>query len=264
MSDDRRKRQRLEDVFPGEEHLARLYEQAKDEAPPPALDAAVLAEALRALESPPRIARVSFFPSRKWAVPLALAATFLFFVSTQMTPNFLREARAPHPTALSSLEKPTKQDDSAPQATPPRVQAPAFNFKNKRQAEPLAESPAESEAESERRAMQPRSAPVESRALLAKDKNATTAAAKAESQAPQASGLATPSRAPSAPETKEMFDRDAQQEQALSPEAWVRKINELRRAGKLREAEDNIKQFKQRYPSYPIEKFLEPVTTKAP
>ena len=40
--------------------------------------------------------------------------------------------------------------------------------------------------------------------------------------------------------------------QSLEPKAWLDRIAELRRQGKLQEAEENLKAFRERYPDYPL------------
>src|ERR1051325_10103461 len=73
MSDKRREQHPGDEPLQEEEELlARLYQQTKDEEPPSHLDDAVLAIARRAAQ--PSSRRLSFLPSRKWAVPLSLAA----------------------------------------------------------------------------------------------------------------------------------------------------------------------------------------------
>lgn len=48
----------------------------------------------------------------------------------------------------------------------------------------------------------------------------------------------------------------ATEKEGLSPEAWLRRIAELRKQGKHAEADASLAEFKKRYPDYPIEKWL--------
>src|SRR5262245_26374494 len=75
MSDKRREQRPGDEPLQEEDLLARLYQQTKDEVPPSHLDAAILATARRAAQ--PSSRRIYFLPSRKWAVPLSLAAALL-------------------------------------------------------------------------------------------------------------------------------------------------------------------------------------------
>jgi hypothetical protein len=72
MSDARKEQRPLDSDFPGEEQLSRLYQEGSEDLPPVNLDAVILDAARQAVHARPR--RVYFFPSRKWVVPLSLAA----------------------------------------------------------------------------------------------------------------------------------------------------------------------------------------------
>ncbi len=283
MSDDRQERRSPENVVPGEEQLSRLYEQTKEELPPPSLDAAVVAEAQRAVARPSPTAHVYFFPSRKWAIPLALAAALLVSIgvvrefhkdiivptSSSISPMFSRgmlqdeEARKEFNDSLL-LEKKKSESGMAKEPV-----APANEFVAPKLAAPAPETQSRegglhigTPTESGRHDAQ--SAPAIPRALSEKDERAETTTTQALPRSKERQLLSAPSRPQNAPETKEQTSVDALKEQELSPEAWIRKINELRRAGKTTEAEENVKKFKKRYPDYPLEKFLEQTTTSSP
>lgn len=73
MNDE--KRNHPPDLLAGEEHLSQLYQETSKEVPPPGLDVTILDAARQAAHRKPR--RVYFLASRKWAVPLSLAAAFV-------------------------------------------------------------------------------------------------------------------------------------------------------------------------------------------
>ena len=80
MSTRREREPSIPDRLPGEQELSRLYQQTPDERPPAALDAAILAEARRATR--PRLRLLQGGKSlsqlsRRWAIPLSLAAALL-------------------------------------------------------------------------------------------------------------------------------------------------------------------------------------------
>jgi hypothetical protein len=41
-------------------------------------------------------------------------------------------------------------------------------------------------------------------------------------------------------------------EESLAPSAWIKRILDLRREGRLKEAADSLKAFRTRYPEYPL------------
>jgi hypothetical protein len=57
-------------------------------------------------------------------------------------------------------------------------------------------------------------------------------------------------------ESQERETKKEEAQESLTPEAWVAKLNKLRRAGKCAEAEASLKTFKRRYPDYRLEKLL--------
>src|SRR5262249_21366373 len=98
MSDDRRAPHPVDGPFTGDEKLSRLYQQTKEETPPSHLDTAVLEAARRAAQ--PFSRRLAFLPSRKWTVPLSLAAALL--VSLGVVQGLRKEIAAPVLIAPSS------------------------------------------------------------------------------------------------------------------------------------------------------------------
>lgn len=79
MSTRREHEPAIPDRLPGEEDIARLYQQTADEQPPEALDALVLATARRAVQLRFRLVKGGRIiqMTRRWAIPLSLAATLV-------------------------------------------------------------------------------------------------------------------------------------------------------------------------------------------
>jgi hypothetical protein len=75
-----------------------------------------------------------------------------------------------------------------------------------------------------------------------------TAKLRAREQENAAGRRSDPSAFPAAPSAAEAV-ADAQ---SLEPKAWLERILELRRQGKLEEAEKSLKAFRERYPGYPL------------
>ena len=95
MNDE--KRNHPPDLLAGEEHLSRLYQEASKEVPPPGLDATLLDAARQAAHRKSR--RLYFLTSRKWAVPLSLAAAFV--VTIGVVRSLRHEIELPASIALA-------------------------------------------------------------------------------------------------------------------------------------------------------------------
>lgn len=101
------------DVLPGEQDIARVYREAGSAAPPPALDAAILAEARRAVQKP---AKAKPFHLR-WAAPLSTAAVVVLAVGVVLLMS--QEGTLNHRT---ELEVPNEYS-AAPASPPPLADA---------------------------------------------------------------------------------------------------------------------------------------------
>ena len=95
MNDEKRPHPPLTDRLPGEERLSRLYQETTSEGPSPGLDVTVLDAARRAARQKPR--RVHFLTSRKWAVPLSLAAALV--VTVGIVRSLRHEMESPSPAS---------------------------------------------------------------------------------------------------------------------------------------------------------------------
>jgi hypothetical protein len=105
MNDEKRPHPPLTDRLPGEERLSRLYQETTSEGPPPGLDMTVLDAARQAVRQKPR--RVYFPASRKWTVPLSLAAAFV--VTIGIARSLRHEMESP-----SSVSSPVGVRSSTP------------------------------------------------------------------------------------------------------------------------------------------------------
>ena len=219
--------------------LSRLYAQAGENEPPPALDAAILAAA-RATSPAPR-------PPRPWwrrlQAPLALAASVIIAVALTLSMDRNPPAEFAPPASAPLQERHTTERKAPANAdTGP---APA----------PLA--PARQEAP--RAAEAKREAPASARESLAPTPPAGAVA-------PTESGVA---KAPAADMASENLAGGARQKSAAAsalqasreaaappppkaPEAWLEEIRSLRRLGKLAEAESRLREFRAAYPDYPL------------
>jgi hypothetical protein len=113
MATRKPKNPKHKDALPGEPDIARLYREGGREAPPPALDAAILAEAKRAVQKP---APTKPF-HRRWAVPLSTAAVVVVAVSTVLL--MTKEGALNHRTELEAPNEYTM----APASPPPLADA---------------------------------------------------------------------------------------------------------------------------------------------
>jgi hypothetical protein len=268
MSDERKDRHPLDSDFPGEERLSRLYREGNGDLPPANLDAVILDAARQAVQSRPR--RVYFFPSRKWVVPLSLAAALwvtLEVVKMQRTEitnlrlnapsSFVLQPKSTEPPAKQALQARDRKQDALEARTARGLAPlpPSFRMQ--------AVQPATSQEPREKRETveEETDTAADATGLQAGAASEQPAQAMSDEQEKPARESAVPTRAPAllsdAPSAAGTVTMEARKEQALSPKEWIARIKELRRAGKTAEAEASLKAFKERYPEYPAEKILE-------
>lgn len=159
-------------------HLARLLAAAGDEAPPAALDAALLAAARREVRAQPQVAGSGEVADvvrskRNWYVPLSIAAVLVLSVSlvtlvhlekgdelaqpTPSAPPAVSAARAPTPVAAEAPAQPQQGEAAPDQAkiaeekrarqTPEAAMADAADSLGKKQRAPVAKTESMAEAE---------------------------------------------------------------------------------------------------------------------
>jgi hypothetical protein len=129
----------------------------------------------------------------------------------------------------------------SPAAAPPAP--PKENVAPAEEAVELAKREAQGAAKPKQRAAMQAPAPMQAQPAL-RD-------AAAPPSSPQAFPAAPPSKA--SPETAAAAGGDN-----LEPKAWLDRILELRRRGKLEEADKSLKAFCERYPAYPLPPELQP------
>lgn len=278
MNDEKRPHPPTTDLLPGEEHLSRLYQETATAIPPPGLDAAILDAARQATRQHPR--RVFFLASRKWTVPLSLAAALV--VTIGVTRSLRQELAlptvvAPPPAAAprsSSIARADARDETLAKR---REQQPGDRQEAPASAQPAKESLASLEEESLATVAasappappasppgvdRAQSAPAERQRVGEEDVSREQAPARlAEKRAgastlPAANPMSLSPPAPQKQRKAEEAKKDALSSNDMSPHEWIAEIKKLRQAGKLAEAEASLKAFKRRYPTYPIEKAL--------
>lgn len=268
MSQDRE----LEQYMQGKSDLSRAYAELPPVDVPDHLDAAILAEAHRAVGAGPGVR-----PKRRWAMPLSLVATLFVVVMIGLQwPYMSREARMPapgeeRPTVVAAAPAPmamqankraetarVAQADKADVAVPlgaPKVSAaakPAPVVENKPMGV-MSAAPAAPAAAEPRVNMLERAADDREMALTKEKKSAARAeegVGETYTQpAPAAAGLVAP--APAArPMAAPLKDEAAAARQR--PEDWIARITLLKQQGKLDEARKELAEFRKRYPDYVV------------
>jgi hypothetical protein len=211
--------------------LSQAYRNAvkheDDQEPSPSLDATILAAAHRAVASRPQAvsARQSLrFP--RWRLPLTLAASFLIGVLVVVL--FVSEESGPEPQILA-------------QALPTLEPA----------------QPVVADASIRERSAQF----SESRDVMEKKQvaEATQSLAKPMPMARGKARVAAKTKVASMEDEKSASGIPAAQEVSAkwqSPRAWLEHIEKLRRDGKIKEARENLAEFRKHHPNHALPKAL--------
>lgn len=208
---------------------ARYRELAREE-PPRHVDDAILAAARRATASRPA-PLVAPSGRRRWYVPVAAAAIIVLAVAVtvhveRQQPDFEVAEQQAAPVQTPVTEPAAKRDSSAPPAPGAEARSPAELQKSQTSSsQPAAPTP----------------------------NSAEPLAGLRESQRSDAA----PSAARARPEARAMrSERGAEQKliglAAASPEQWLQGIVDLKRQGRDEEAEEQLGDFRKRYPDYRI------------
>ena len=248
MSDERRTSGAADE--PADAVITQLYREAGREAPPPQLDALVLAAARREAGARPRAVgeggvsgeSSSSRPQRVWRVPLALAAVIVLSVSILILSPERRQLSSPEPAATRPTpgeghgdERPASRSDT-PERSAQRL-APREALKR-----PDAAAPAPLMRQEER-ALRDGSPPP-----LAKSE-AAEEGRRAFAEAPQRSESSAPRAAPlHADATAANVAELARQLSTEPAEKWGEKIIELRREGRPADADALLSEFRRRFP----------------
>ncbi|HEX5091509.1 MAG TPA: hypothetical protein VFV84_02345 [Burkholderiales bacterium] len=208
-----------------DERVTQAYRALGDEAPPPALDAAILAASRRR--------------SGRWHVPVAAAAALVLAVAVAVVVE--REAPtgdatvalAPQVMTAPAPEVARKSAGVEPRLAESRAKAEDRAAVGQARRDELAKREAR---QSPQRLSAP-AAPAAARESAQAGLREESRAAAAPSAAPAASRVAPPSAAGAVAET---------------PEQWLERIAKLREAGRDQEADDSLAAFRRRYPDFVI------------
>jgi hypothetical protein len=198
--------------------VSERYRALGREEPPHALDEAILAAARRR--------------RLRWAVPVSIAAVVVLAVGVTLRVQ-IEERRDAEDIALSPrvMQAPAPADEVARQSRRDSAPAPAAA------PPPVA---LESREQPAREAVAPRAAPAAAAPPIAARKLEAPAGAAADRAEPTGrvgAGVAV-GKISAPPETPE------------TPEQWLERIGKLRDAGKAREADESLAEFRKRYPDY--------------
>lgn len=255
-----------EQYLNGGSEISRLYRQAAREEPPAALNDALLAAANREVAAKPKRA---YLP-RSWYLPVSIAAVLV--VGVTVTLLMVERGEEPFVPAVPKIvpqsDAPASQPSSqaapeARRAQPPQEAARPATAEKK-------PAPAQQEIGKTKPAAEPKPFTGEAAAPAAagaaadlSTQSGATGGAGAARQATEAAPSVAPApvspakpmlrdeRAAGRPAMKSM-DAGEKSEKVLAPEKWLEQIAELRRQGKIAEAEASLAEFKKRYPGYPV------------
>lgn len=274
MSQDRE----FEKYLDGKSELSRLYADLPEAVLPQVdvpkhLDAAILAEAHRAVSSRPGAK-----PKRRWAIPLGMVATLLVAVMIGLQlPYMLNDAALPQQqkeekVAVATMDNNIAERTSAAQEERKKSQDSAREMSMPK-PEISRRAPAPMEAEVAATTTATQNAPVlvlppaavaakrmelreradvDSGMVLSKEKSAVGHAEgklsdSIEQRVPAAATLAIP-----APVQSERSMKDEAGDTNLPPADWLARIKRLKQEEKLEEARKELAKFKKRYPDYPV------------
>ena len=256
--------------------LSEAYRDAAHPAPSPALDAAILEAARRAVAPPPRHRWFA------WAAPVATTAVLvlglsLLFNMQREAPETLREAAPPPPqTALDAAPPapaaaPAGSTNSAPaaQARTP-VPADRQSVAKRGMAEPApvtVPAPAARESASQEASRlagaAPRPFPAEVAAVpQPAPASPPPAAAKASADlAERREAAAAPARSAAPAASQGMARLKAASPAAEGPEPWLERIRQLVKEGRLEEARKSLEEWRKRYPDGGVPEDLKALVT---
>lgn len=276
-----RQDQEFEKYLQGKTDLSQRYADLPPVDLPDHLDAAILAEAHRAVN-----ARPGARAKRRWAVPLGLVASLIVAVLVGLQlPYMLKDAElAQQPgrekaaavamdTSIAAPAPAVPDERKSSQvmgkansglatgaALPMAAEAEAYAKPVVRDA-PAARAIAEPPADAGRRLELRESAEAESGMALAKEKKASAAAGgdSSDAIAPRAPAAATMAAPAPAQQARALMQplKDEASAASLSPQDWLARIQKLKQQGKLEEARKDLAAFKQRYPDYPVPEAIE-------
>lgn len=212
----------MADEFKVPQEVTRRYREMGAEEPPRALDDAILSAARRSARP----------WTRRWAVPLSLAAVLVLSVTVTLRIQHEQPGiESPVPVAREAAREAQKDVPPAAKARdplPPRVEKPS---RPAPRSEPQPFPPAQDAAVAAAPAPAPSPAPAPA-----------AASAPAELAAP----VQALSKRPEAPSARSMAPEPE------TPERELERIAQLRRDAKHEEADKALAEFRRRYPDYRI------------
>lgn len=276
----------LDDYLRRESPVSARYRALDADDVPPALDAAVMAQARAAVAKPAK-SRKQIPAWVRWGSPLALAASAVMIVAIVLEVGIQDELRVPAPqvqqAATNAQEREASKLDEAPafapepaSVAPPQAAAPP-------PAEPqptseLKRERAKSEADADQRASQfaarsvigaapmPAQAPERQEEVVVTGSNIRSVPEDAAlpvdviSSAPElaSNDRTRPPFGPRAPGAPRAVSADARvdaaesRQQYTTPESWLDAIRKLRAEGKIAEADEEWRAFRLAYPNFEV------------
>jgi hypothetical protein len=282
MSQDRE----FEKYLEGKSEVSQLYAGLPQVELPKHLDAAILAEAHRAVN-----ARPGAGPKRRWAIPLGMVATLFVAVMIGLQlPYILQDAASPRqdreekiaammdngiaerpaaaPQERKKVQEPDRVMPNAKSALEPVAQ-PAAKSIGVMQKPPVAESSqlgstavvASPAVAAPAPVPAPAPAPEEKRFGLSESGDTAKSGAQSKEKKTyvQPADRQNDSFEQYAPATTRLDSvlKDKTSEKNLTPDESLERIKRLKGEGKLEEAKKELAVFKKRYPEYPLPKELE-------
>lgn len=257
----------------GKSEVSQLYADLPGADFPHHLDAAILAEAHRAVSSRP-VAK----PKRRWIIPLGLVATLFVAVMVGLQiPYMLKDAAAPQQykeakiaammdKALSerSVVLPQERKKSNEVANVLVKDKPAVSAMDTATIRAEAEAPARMNLPAPvmpaEITAQPAAKPLQFKETADADNGVSLAKEKKRAgKSVEDFSDALEQRAPAAAPAPERLRRSLMQplkeevsDLNITPESWLLRIRQMKEEGRLEEAKKELAEFKKRYPDYQL------------
>lgn len=246
----------LTQALGGGSEVSRVYREGARDEPPAGLDDAILAAARREVAARPKPARAL----HSWYLPVSIAAALVVSVTLtllvvergeeplvpavpRLVPPSETPASQPSPQPAPETQRAARPKETVPAVTPQTKPAPAQRQVAKKptaEPKPFADEAAAHPATGTASDLSPSSGAM----------RGGGAASPATEAAPAQPMLRE--RAAGQPAMKSMDRAGTPEKDTLPPEKWLEKIAELRRQGRIAEAEASLAEFKKRYPGYAV------------
>jgi hypothetical protein len=234
----------LEEHLAGRSEVSRLYRQAGADEPPPELDSKIKAAARRALAT----------RRPRWMLPLSAAAVVMLSVGVLL--RMQQEGVTPMPAEPGVMQAPAATFPLPPEPTPAAAEsaADAAMAPAPPSAEPAPEARArESEADNAQPfpAAPASSAPHQEKSRAYSADEAAGALRSEESEITPAAPPAAASQSREKTESRRSMPAAAADAERTA-ENWIEHIRRLRAEGRMEEASQELKAFRERYPDHPL------------